>query len=368
MYDSSNLLVSFHEGEVRLTLAQRNQMRSRRDLNLARLESGLLELGKPAIVETINQGGYAMHTMTQPPEADDESRYDIDTGVVFESSEALTPRTTKNWVRDAIALKATSLKYEPESKPKCVRVTYSDGYQIDFPVFKREIFGESFKYFLAVNDEWIESSPQRFNKWFEKEVCEKSPELASPYQLRRIVRLFKYFCKVRSFHEATKFPAGLVATALAVECYDSRFGRLDQSFFETVKRVKSRSEYAAVIADGVKISDDKDILRIKRLINAAAVAVEHLRPLFEGTEIHDEADAKKIWKKVFRHSDFEASASNSNRAIAPETKAMIAASAGLLASPSLVSAASPARGVLLQSAISEAKSSPFIPQHASTLD
>ena len=48
--------------------------------------------------------------MTQPPENDEESRYDIDLGVVFEEDDAAGPRTTRDWVRDAIARKATNLK------------------------------------------------------------------------------------------------------------------------------------------------------------------------------------------------------------------------------------------------------------------
>jgi hypothetical protein len=121
-----------------------------------------------------------------------------------------------------------------------------------------------------------------------------------------------------------------------------------------------------VFADWVQVSGDRDILRIRRLINAAATAVEHLRPLFEGSESHDENDAKRIWKKVFRHSDFDTIASSNNGIVAPETKAAIAAAASVLAMPNLVSAATPARSSLLQSAITDAKSSPFIPQHASS--
>ncbi|MEO1688916.1 MAG: cyclic GMP-AMP synthase DncV-like nucleotidyltransferase, partial [Pseudomonadota bacterium] len=102
MYDYSKEISRFHEDHVRLTKAQQGNMRDRRQSNLDRLAAGLDELGKPAIAQTINQGGYAMKTMTQPPEADKESRYDIDLGVVFEDGDAKGPRTTKAWVRDAI--------------------------------------------------------------------------------------------------------------------------------------------------------------------------------------------------------------------------------------------------------------------------
>ena len=116
MYDFSKEIAKFHEDHVRLTNNQRADMRKRRDANLDRIKAGLGELDKPSLAETITQGGYAQKTMTQPPEVDQESRYDIDLGVVFEQDDAAGPRTTRNWVRDAIIRKATNLKNTPETK------------------------------------------------------------------------------------------------------------------------------------------------------------------------------------------------------------------------------------------------------------
>ena len=67
-------------------------MRNRREANLDRIKAGLAELDKPAVAETINQGGYAQKAMTQPPELDQESRYDIDLGIVFEEDDVAGPR------------------------------------------------------------------------------------------------------------------------------------------------------------------------------------------------------------------------------------------------------------------------------------
>ena len=125
-------------------------MRAKRETNVKRIEDGLEELGKPAFVETIPQGGYKQKSMTQPPEADQESRYDIDLGVVFDEEDTKTPRTTKGWVKDAIARKAKGvMKSEPEAKPKCVRVVYADGYQCDFAVIRRLWTGADYVYELA---------------------------------------------------------------------------------------------------------------------------------------------------------------------------------------------------------------------------
>jgi hypothetical protein len=195
MYDFSNRISKFHQDQVRLTNGQRADMRRRRETNLERIEKGLEETNKPSVAETINQGGYAQKTMTQPPENDQESRYDIDLGVVFEEDDAAGPRTTRNWVRDAVARKATNLKNDPETKKKCVRVVYADGYQCDFPVFRRTQTEVGWKYDLSSGDEWVGSDPAAMNKWIDTTVSAKSPEMSGSYQLRRVIRLGKFFFK-----------------------------------------------------------------------------------------------------------------------------------------------------------------------------
>src|SRR5690554_5110767 len=141
MYDFSKEIFKFHDQHITLTRGQQNDMRSRREANLKRIKAGLEELGKPSVAETINQGGYAQKTMTQPPEANEDSRYDIDMGVVFDKDDSVGPKSTRRWVRDAIARKAVNMKNDPELKKKCVRVVYANGYQCDFPVFRRELSG-----------------------------------------------------------------------------------------------------------------------------------------------------------------------------------------------------------------------------------
>src|SRR5438874_1083304 len=192
MYDCSKMISKFHAEHVRLTTGERKDMKKRRDTNVDRVKAGLQENSKPQIVEVISQGGYAMKTMTQPPEASDW-RYDIDQGLVFEEADAKGPRTTRGWVRDALEKKATNVKGDPEDKGKCVRIEYSEGYQCDFPVFRRIAQGDGYTYQVALNDEWVPSAPQQMNEWFEREVVNLSPEGSGSYQLRRIVRLMKYF-------------------------------------------------------------------------------------------------------------------------------------------------------------------------------
>lgn len=280
-------------------------MQRRRDTNVDRIEAGLKELGKPGICETINQGGNAMQTMTQPPENAPEICYDIDMGVVFEAADAKEPATVKGWISSALAKKATNLKYPPTSKKKCVRLIYADGYQCDFPVFKRTAVGDSYTYQIAIGDQWIDSDPQRINQWFATQIAQKSPPEDDGYQLRRIVRLVKYFAKVHSSRTGLKFPAGLVVTALVVECYQAVEERDDESLFKTLERISVRSEHLPVIANGSVVSGEKDVDRLARLRKAASEAVSALSALNQPGTIAN-ADALKAWNAVFRHSFFEA--------------------------------------------------------------
>ena len=303
MYDFSKQIAAFHKRHVRLTNDQRKDMRNRREANLGRIEKGLQDLNKPAFVETINQGGYAQKTMTQPPEADQESRYDIDLGVVFDEEDAAAVRTTRGWVRDAIARRATNMKSEPETKRKCVRVIYSAGYQCDFPVFRRILKAGEWSYELSCGDECVASTPQSMNTWIEEQVAQRSPEVSCSYQLRRVIRMGKFFAKTHAFRTSRQFAGGLVATALFIETYAAFTGRDDEAFRETLRTLSYRSKYSPVFANGVQISDDKDTDRVGRLIEEAKEAVKELDAL----NAHDatDADARKAWKKVFRHSFFD---------------------------------------------------------------
>jgi Cyclic GMP-AMP synthase DncV-like, nucleotidyltransferase domain len=313
MYDFSTQIADFHERHVRLTNAQRANMRERRRANVDRIEKGLEELDKPSFAETINQGGYAQKTMTQPPEADHESRYDIDLGVVFGEEDSAGPRTMRGWVRDAIARKATNMKNEPETKKKCVRVVYADGYQCDFPVLRRRRTGVGWYYELASGDEWVASDPQSMNAWIDEQVSARSPETTSSRQLRRVIRMGKFFSKTHADRSNRKLPGGLVATALFIEAYVPAEGRDDEAFRETLRAISNRSKHSSVYANGVQVSDEKDVDRIARLIEEASASVRELDKL--DTDNTTESDARKAWKKVFRHSFFDEAVSEAASAL-----------------------------------------------------
>ncbi|WP_270375763.1 cyclic GMP-AMP synthase DncV-like nucleotidyltransferase [Marinicauda sp. Alg238-R41] len=323
----SALIDQFRVTHINLTQTQLADIRSKRDANLKRLKSGLEAEGYPEFCETINQGGYAMRTMTQQPEAENDFRWDIDMGIVFDEDDVIGARRTRQRVCDALTHKSGALAKAPEIKNKCVRVAYSDGYQVDFPTFYKASSGG---YYVSIGDDWVQSDPAAVNQWFEERVSALSPE-ESGLQLRRIVRMVKYFSKVRSLVSG-KMPSGLLASALTVENYVPAEGKDDESFRATVAAIAKMLERSSnVYADGFLITDTKDGPRLERFKDACAKAEEWL----EG--IDNQTDAAKIrasWKKVFRHSYFDSDdakkslgetitkASVAAAIAAPETKAI----------------------------------------------
>ena len=112
------------------------------------------------------------------------------------------------------------------------------------------------------------------NTWIDEQVSTKSPETSGNYQLRRIIRLGKYYTKVHAVRLSRKLPSGLVATALLIEAYEPIEGRDDKSLREALRSISNRSKYSAVNANGVQVSDDKDTDRIGQLIDQANLSVE----------------------------------------------------------------------------------------------
>ena len=304
-----DLIRDFQFEHVALTAAEKKDMENKRELNLSRAQRGLEANNKPAIVKTINQGGKAMDTMTHQPEGDTASRYDIDMGVVFEEDDAIGALTTRRWIADAISEAApNSMVNDPEVKPKCVRVTYSNGYQCDFPVFRRIASGDTYRYQVSIGSDWVDSDPGAVNKWFRNAVKENSPETDGDYQLRRIVRLAKYFAKVRVLKTGKKFPAGLLVTALVVNNYVPVGNRDDESFYKTLIAIRDSLRWSKQVSiDGMLITDSKDAVRLDRLVDAIEKVKADLKRVVDEDDLTNQ-QVFKAWKRVFSHSYFDTAA------------------------------------------------------------
>src|SRR3546814_8511986 len=88
MFDCTKDVRAFHNQEVTLPAEEQKAMRDRRDANRTRLRNGLEKAKKPAPIEFVKQGSYAMKTMIVHPDND----YDIDDGVYFDKADLVGER------------------------------------------------------------------------------------------------------------------------------------------------------------------------------------------------------------------------------------------------------------------------------------
>ena len=108
MFDCSTEFNKFYRTEVVLPETEQSELREKRKLNIKRLKEGLIEYEadegkKYRVAEDRIQGSMAMHTTVQ----NDKKDYDIDVGIVFESSDlnGLGSLATRSMVADALKRK-----------------------------------------------------------------------------------------------------------------------------------------------------------------------------------------------------------------------------------------------------------------------
>ncbi len=158
--------------------------------------------------------------------------YDVDDGVYFIGSEKdrKSVNTYHQWIVDAVK---GHTETDPIDKDTCVRTIFSDGHNIDHPIYFEK---EGAVPQLAHKAKgWIDSDPREFVKWFEGKAS------ANP-QLRRLVRYFKGWCDYQNFSIGNKkMPSGLVMTIWVVEnaVYNDRD---DVAMKETIAKIKNMTD------------------------------------------------------------------------------------------------------------------------------
>ena len=303
MFDCSAEFNKFYRTEVVLPETEQNELREKRKLNIKRLKEGLIEYEadkgkKYRVAEDRIQGSMAMHTTVQ----NDKNDYDIDVGIVFESSNLndLGPLATRNMVADALERKTKQFAQAPEVKTSCVRLKYvSKGYHVDFAVFKR------YKENLEDNDytyehsgaEWSIRDLKALEEWFNGEIKNKGDGL------RKVIRLSKMFCKSRESWK--NMPSGLIQTVLCDENLATGYSRLDELFYYTmqgiVNRISNSADVAAPVDNGrALVAREIDYKRMNNWKNRLEFKLKELDILFEPNCTHNEAI--KAWNKFFDHS------------------------------------------------------------------
>lgn len=344
MFDCSADVKAYHDQEVTLPKAEQDKMRDRRNSNRNRLRNGLSKAGKPAPLEFVKQGSYAMKTML----CDDDNDYDIDDGVYFakedlvgESGAEMTSLQARWMVRDAVD--DGKFKTPPEVRPNCVRVYYDAGYHADIPVYRRvkvdTVFGEAVHYELAASSGWKRSDARDVTDWFEGERSDSSDGT----QMRRVVREIKKFARSRNSWRC-RILSGFGITVLVTDHY-AAYAREDEALYETMRAIRDRLNWNLVVNHPVTpddtITNGQEDPKAVFLRDKLTEAINNLQPLFDANCTRNEA--LKCWDKVYSTTFFSNRGEEEARAAAAYIRP-VAASAALIGMESATSAAVLATG------------------------
>lgn len=305
-YDANKQLTDFHNVCVFVDDDSLQTARDRRDANRKRLKNGLTTNEEPQPDEFVQQGSYAMHTMVQS----EVETSDIDDGVVFSRSALKGTRDGDKTANDAKAMvcKALSVKdafnTPPEVRRNCVRVYYNDGFHVDIPVYRTyEEDGKTIKELASAGD-WKTSAPEDITNWFKDAVISKSPDISNGRQLRRIVRLLKYWSKSRS---SWAMPSGFIISVLTEESYPHQgwAGRDDQALLAVMRAIRNRLIFEERVYRPVEpieeITNNQSLSRVRKMRDELKGAIDELSKI-ERSDC-DELMALKALKSVF-YTDF----------------------------------------------------------------
>lgn len=300
MYNLDKSFNDFYTNQVVLSSDKQNELREKKNLNLNRLKAGLKEDNDEndtifKIAETRIQGSMAMHTVVQ----NDSNDYDIDVAVIFDKDNlgAKGPLAIKNIVVDALKRKCNGFAKEPEVRTNCVRVTYSEGYHIDFAIYRRYKDCETAQEYVYehAGSQWTIRNPADINNWFNEELNNKGQIL------RKVIRLLKMFCKSRE--SWINMPGGLLQTVLCDETLQS-YDRLDVTFYYTMKAIKERLETTIEVLNPTDkavslLQTDAHRQKMRNLCAKLDVNLAKLEVLFD--KDCSESDARKVWQEFFNH-------------------------------------------------------------------
>lgn len=251
MFDCGSDVTDYHDSDVTLPTAERDEMRTRRNSNRDRLRTGLKRNEKPSPWDLASQGSYAMRTMVQHPKKD----YDIDDGSYFTRSDLqdadgkdMEPAEARQMVCDALA--DDKFNRAPEVRDNCVRVFYNEGYHLDVPVYRRITStgnGEETERFeLASGEIWKEADARAVTEWFDDTNRDLSPDTENGRQFRRVVRLAKKFTRSRQSW-GTRAGSGLLVTKLCAERFLGSKDRDDIALRRTLESVRDRLDGNLVV-------------------------------------------------------------------------------------------------------------------------
>lgn len=338
MFDCAKDVRAYHDQDVTLPKTEQDAMRDRRNSNRTRLRNGLSAAGKPAPLEFVSQGSYAMKTMVRDPDND----YDIDDGVYFAKEDLvgdrgaeMTSLQARQMVREAVD--DGKFTRAPEVRSNCVRVLYEKGYHVDLPVYRRvttsTAWGDEYHYELAASSGWKRSDARDVSDWYEDERAAS----ADGNQLRRVNRDLKNYARSRySWRGGILSGFGISVMTTERFCAD---GREDRALYNTMVAIRDRLNWNLEIAHPVTPNDyitkGPDDARARCFRDKLDEAIEMLDPLFAADCTRERA--LKCWDKVFATTFFSERLEDEQRASVAAPA--IIGSAALLGSTAAAAAA-----------------------------
>lgn len=308
MIDCAKEIEKFHDKNVRLPEAERDEMRHKRKSNQDRLKAGLKKNEKPLPKLHIKQGSYAMHTMVLQPDNDPKPDYDIDDGAVFAGDDLkgpqggdMAPHEAREMIRNA--LDDGSFKIPPRTLKNCVRVYYETGYHVDIPTYREFEDNSGNTRLELASSEWRNSDPTDLTKWFNNSVVIKSPDSTNGRQMRREVCLLKKFARSR---KSWNLPSGLILSVLTDEVYMPNKGRDDEAFYNLMQGIYNRLRISGHVVHNPCDSNEEltkgaNDPKIQELEERLAWALDRLLDVKNDT--CDRNEAMKRWNEVF-NTDF----------------------------------------------------------------
>lgn len=297
-YGIASKFNTFYNNHVVLSQEEQTNLQDKKDLNIDRLKAGLTAYNEDngtsyALRDYKTQGSIPMHTVVQ----NDQNEYDIDVAIIFNKSEL--PASTddvKTMVWKALKKKTKQFKYAPKKLTNAIRVEYSDGYHVDFAIYRRSLDSELNWIYEHCGSSWTSRDPDVIKNWFIDENAKSNDD-----SIRKIVRFLKMFCKSRS---KWSMPGGLLLSVLVVEQYVPK-DSIDQSFYETLCNIRDRlAEDKDVLNpkdDSISlIVSDSDEQKMKNLYNRLNSYIGKLTDIV--SDECTEEKAVKAWSSFFNHN------------------------------------------------------------------
>jgi hypothetical protein len=272
--DCHNAVFAFHQDIVQVPDRERARLALARDRNVARVRDGLALLGLASPLRDRSQGGYAMHTLTRRDDGDQ----DIDVALIFDGQgKQCAPSAARQDVLNAVLAVSPRFARAPERRTNAVTVWYSDGYHVDFAVYREGRDGTE-----HAGSSWRPADPSRVVNWFTDFNKRESPpwrrgDPVHDGQFRRIVRILKFLRQ----NDDADYPGGYLITALAAQTYVASADGDDVALVNTLRRAAAQLAAGSVIRDPVNPGAAMALRQVDaaRLRGYRALLLETLGPL-----------------------------------------------------------------------------------------